>query len=171
MSVVDISALRGKDNELIVKELSVAGCIGSNRTYTQTYTFAPPYPEQHLPYKSRKTNNWVTASKHGISWNDGLTPHWKVKTILRTHAQFCSTVRTAKYALMYAKGGEKAKFLSEILGYPVIDLDTLGCPKAEDIYLDEYTSCTLPHHMFDDTHCSVSKSHKFLAWLKKNRYL
>src|SRR5438093_11495581 len=104
MSVVDVCCLRGKDMELVVKEISVVGCIGNNRMYSQTYNFAPPYPEYLHSKKARQTNNWVNANTHGIGWNDGLTPYWKLQTILRNHADFCSTVRTAKHALLYAKG-------------------------------------------------------------------
>jgi hypothetical protein len=158
MLILNVACLRGMDNELIVKELGSIGFDHPDRNHfrMQSYLFTPPYNEYVIPKQIRKTNGWITQKLHKIRWNDGNVPYVKFYSIVQELSDSEEKI--------YAKGSEQTKFFSDLCGKQVIDLDTLKCPKAEDITVDVNVSCgsQLEKH---ENHCAMNKCYKYATWM------
>jgi hypothetical protein len=162
MIVIEIACLWGRDGELVIKEASIlahennitGGCSRS----TTTYRFLPPYPEGELSEQVKSTNNWVKSRLHKISWNQGKVKYSQLSTTLKFAIKYYETSK------IYAKGHEKSLLLTGLLGKSVIDLATLGCPKAEimENIPMSWTTCDFPH-TFEQ--CTLSRCLKYEAWL------
>ena len=70
----DIQMLRGKDGELVIKELSVFqswhACDVSH-----TVTFVSPYIESPIPLEYLRQNAHVVEHVHGLDWFTGERPY------------------------------------------------------------------------------------------------
>ena len=62
-----------------------------------------------------------------MSWNSGNYPYWFISQI------FIAIKLRFPSGKFYAKGKEKTESLQTLLQKEVIDLDTLSCPKVEEI--------------------------------------
>jgi hypothetical protein len=164
MIVIELACLWGRTGEFVVKEVSIVaysdhghGC-GSRSTFT--YTFMPPYSQDELSEQVKRTNNWVTGKMHSISWNDGSTKYSKLSEVLK-YAVSCHENST-----IYTKGHEKAVLLTQLIGKPVLDLITLGCPKPETLPDPKMTRtiCEFPHKF---SQCTLFNCFKYEAWLSR----
>jgi hypothetical protein len=97
--VIDYEFLRGTQGEEIHKEVCVAG-----DNVIETFHLKSPYPM--APHSS---------SENGLSWDDGYVEHIK---LLRTLNEAVSG-----YAHLYAHGEEKCRFLKNLLGQPIRNLE------------------------------------------------
>jgi len=93
--VIDYEVLRGRQNEEIVKEVSVAA-----KNVIEIFHFKSPHP--------------MTAhgsDENGLSWGD-----WQLD-----YDKLCETISEAVsgYAHLYAYGITKTKFLTTLLAQPV----------------------------------------------------
>src|SRR5215510_14389707 len=160
--VLDIAALRGPNNELVVKELAyedhrstTGGGIGCG-----TLIFSPPCPSELLPAQICNTNRWITTNLHGIRWDDGFVEYEKLREILLWII--------ADHRVIYVKGFEKAQFLTEFIGLGklFVDLHLIGCPKASDLLSSRFTglfSCTTHRH--NPKNCPFTKCGVYADWL------
>jgi hypothetical protein len=159
MLIIDISCLRGSDGELVIKELAL---LGSNTKAcwktVQTYMFSPPYPEYQILEHIKKSNAWATEHSHNICWNDGIIPYSKLPWILQDSLLHHKTI--------YTKGSEKSVILSQMTGRNVIDLTTMGCPKADQLITPRLITCSFLHR----EQCSLYKCHKYADWLQSQGY-
>lgn len=167
MLVIEASYLRGKDGEIVVKELS---CISSDKygnSKIQTYQFYAPYPDTELPEDKKRSNSWAVNNKGVSPWGRGDLKAWKLEPILIAICRFEENI--------YAKGREKTEFLNKLIGKLFIDrpekkkivnLEDLGCPKAESLYLGIGTlTCGVSTH--NGTNCTLNNANKFSTWLKR----
>jgi len=156
---MNIQCLRGKDNELVVKEFAFVYTDESKqKKKLQSFLFESPYEESELPENVKRTNQWVTNNLHGIKWTHGHLSQSKFRSILKYACSLSDNI--------YAKGSDQTAFLSLLSGgKKIVDLDVMQCPKADDLKLD--TSCGFPH----DKHCALNKSIKYASWIsaKKRR--
>jgi len=97
---IDFEFLRWRQNEIVVKEISVAAA-----NVSETFRFKSPY---------------ITAS-HGSAEN-GLK--WEAYHELYTVA----SEAVAGFANLYAYGVSKCKFLTELLGRPILNLQDFNYP-------------------------------------------
>jgi hypothetical protein len=153
--IVDVACHRGRDNELVIKELALVGDTDGVTTH-QTFVFKPPYPYHTLSPSQRYTAYWTTYKLHGLTWGEGLIPYDKLYSIL--------SGATADYPIIFTKGSEKASELSKIIGVTVEDLDSHGCPKAENITLPRLVVCGMGHV----DNCALTKSLKYLQWVRSS---
>ena len=86
----------------------------------QGFSFCPP-----KTFKPNKQTTWNTTHLHGIAWSSGLLDYDKLFAIF-----FDIKVMNAE---VFAKGLEKGRLLTRLLGQNVENLDGYGCPKIQDL--------------------------------------
>jgi len=166
MKLVIVSAeyLRGKNNEIVIKELAVseANDVKNNckQTKVHSFLFQPPYAWEELPTLIQRQNLWIVKHAHGIGWRCGHIPYIKLKSLL---AGVCT-----KNKEIFTKGSEQRKFFSQLLNRRiVIDLETLGCPKS---YLlppsDNAFKCAFPSC---HRNCAQTNTTRYMRWMCETR--
>ena len=102
-------------DEIIFKELGlyIDGSL-------QGFSFCPP-----KSFKPINQTTWNTSHLHGIAWSSGkldyeklFAPFYDIKVL---------------NAEVFAKGLEKCRLLTNLLGRNVENLDDYGCPKTQDL--------------------------------------
>ena len=102
--VIDYEVLRGRQNEEVVKEVSVAA-----ENVIETFHFKPPY-----------TMTAHGSDKNGLSWSDGQLDYDKLRATI--------SEAVSVYPHLYAYGIAKTRFLTELLAQPVQNLEDFKCP-------------------------------------------
>jgi len=139
--VIDVEVLHGEQNEEIVKEVSVAA-----ENVIETFHFKSPYP--------MSANG---SDKNGLSWADGQLDYAKLTETIRK--------AVSGYAHLYAYGTAKTRFLSNLLGKPVRNLEDFKCPPPHG--LKAQFSCNMPCHKNDlNYRCATRTAHTLFKWLK-----
>ena len=121
--VIDFEGFRHKMSGFIIKELSI--CLNN---YSDTVLFLPPISFNSLSSSERKSHQGVTKHLHGVSWYSGSYLYWFLSQIF-----IAIKIRfpTAKF---YAKGKEKTATLQTLLQKDITHIETLLCPKIEEIF-------------------------------------
>ena len=157
--VLDFEGFRHKKSGFIIKELSIC-----SNNYTDTILFLPPVSYNSLSASERKSHQWVSRFLHGLSWNSGNYPYWFISQI------FIAIKLRFPSGKFYAKGKEKTESLQTLLQKQVIDLDTLSCPKVEEINTPiKHFTCALHSHYLPEKqkkrHCTKRKAQLYFYWL------
>ena len=99
----------------IVKELGffIEGSL-------QGFSFCPP-----MTFKPNKQTSRSTKHLHGIAWSSGKLDYEKLFAVF-----YDIKVMNAE---VFAKGLEKCRLLTNLLGQNVENLDGYGCPKSQDL--------------------------------------
>ena len=157
--VLDFEGLRHKKTGFIIKELS-----SCSNNYSDTIFFLPPVPYNSFSASERKSHQWVSRFLHGLSWNTGSYPYWFLSQI------FIAIKLRFPSGKFYAKAKEKSESFQNLLQKEVVDLDTLLCPKVEEISLPiKQFTCAL--HSFNlpekqkKRHCAKRKAQLYFYWL------
>lgn len=143
--IVDYESLVGSKNEIVVKELAVAG-----KNILQTFHFRNPYAY------SAKIKDLNAKSNNGINWEDGYIPYSIFSTVLNE--------AVAGFTHLYAYGEEKCLFLEEITQRTFINLQQFQCPPPTGLKLKYH--CILPCHKFNDVHCACKHAQALFKWIK-----
>ena len=109
--VLDIQ-LTGKN---VIKELGlfIDGSV-------EGFSFCPP--KTFIP---NKQTTWNTNNPHGIAWSSGEPENEKLFAVF-----YDIKIMNAE---VFAKGFEKCRLLTRLLGQNVESLDDYGCPKIQDL--------------------------------------
>ena len=137
--VIDFEYLKGRQNQMVVKEAAVAG-----GNISESFRFEPPY--YMAPHGS---------AENGLNWDDGNIPYQKLATVLKE--------AVANLAHVYSIGQAKCSFLTAFLQRTVLDLEEFKCPPVKDLK-STYT-CTLPCHRQTKFSCAAKSAHAFYGWL------
>jgi hypothetical protein len=141
LCVIDYEALRGRQNEEAVKEVSVAA-----ENVIETFHFKPPYA--------------MTAhgsDKNGLSWSDGQLDYEKLHTTI--------SEAVSGYPHLYACSLAKTRFLTELLVQPVLKLEDFKCPPPHG-FKSQYI-CSMPcHKNYLNYSCATRHARKLFKWLK-----
>ena len=86
----------------------------------QGFSFCPP-----KTYKPTKQTTWNTSHQHGIAWSSGKLDSDKLFAVF-----YDVKVMNAE---VFAKGFEKRRLLTRLLGQNLEILDDYGCPKIQDL--------------------------------------
>ena len=113
MSLIVLDIVRTEKS--IIKELGLF--IDSS---LQRFSFCPP-----KTFKPNKQNSWNTKDLHGIAWSCGKLDYDKLFVVF-----YDTKVMKAE---VFAKGLEKCRLLTSLLGQNVECLDDYGCPKIQDL--------------------------------------
>ena len=137
--VIDFEFLRARQNEMVVKEASVAG-----ENISDSFRFEPPYYMAPLG-----------SIENELNWNDGRITYHKLSAVLKD--------AIVGFAHVYSYGSAKCNFLSALLERTVLDLDDFKCPPAKKLKF-RY-SCALPCHRHPHFSCATKSAHSLYAWL------
>ena len=157
--VLDFEGFRHKESGFIIKELSVC-----SNNFSDTILFLPPVSYNSLSAGDKKSHQWVSKFLHGLSWNSGTYPYcFLSQIIIAIKLRFPS-------GKFYAKGKEKTESLQTLLQKEVIDLDTLLCPKVEEIPTPiQLFTCALHSFYLPEKqkkrHCAKRKAQLYFYWL------
>ena len=155
--VLDIEGFRQKKSGLIIKQLSVC-----SHTYSDTVFFLPPSSFNILSSSEQKSYQWVSKFLHGLAWESGDYPYCYLQQIIQ------SIKLRFPFAEFYAEGTEKADTLKKTLQRDVINLETLLCPKVEnlklyrDIPICELHAVSCPKGQ-RSRHCATKKAKFFFT--------
>ena len=130
--VIDFECLRGRQNEIVVKQVSVAG-----ENVSDSFRFESPY---HMAPNCSDVN--------GLNWTDGHIAYHKLSTVVKE--------AVAGFAHVYSFGITKCRLLSELLERPILDLEDFKCPPPKSF--KPKFSCSVPCHRFPDISCAKRKN-------------
>ena len=97
----------------------------------QGFSFCPP-----KTFKPNKQTTWNTSHVHGIAWSSGKLDYEKLFAV-----SYDIKVMNAEVC---AKGVEKCRLLTNLLGQNVENLDDFGCPKIQDLVKTDLLYLPLP---------------------------
>ena len=86
----------------------------------KAFSFCPP-----KSFKPHKQTTWNTSHLHGIAWSTGKLDYEKLFAVFYD--------RKVMNAEVFAKGLEKCRLLTNLLGRNVENLDDYRCPKIQDL--------------------------------------
>lgn len=167
--VIDFEYLRGDHDNIIVKELAIAGMDELIQVpFMNTYHFSPPYEKSQLSPRIRISNDWLTNYVHKLDWNDGDIWYFELRSILYKETSGFEYLRD-----IHVKGSEKAKFLREKMPHidpsRIIDLNERGCPNICDFKpLDK--ECCKYHNQDTKLHCASYKAMAYLRWVMHGHF-
>lgn len=153
--IVDIQGFKKPLNEFILKELAIIS-LGDD-VPPRVFLFSPPSHWKLLPAKYRSENDWLRKNYLGISWNEGDIPYEDVGDILRSHLEGATKI--------HVKGLQKQKWIQNIIGKNVINVEDDGCPNLSKLTYG-MSACT--HHLssyFLDAICAVRNAKAIKKWL------
>ena len=119
----------------------------------QGFSFCPP-----KTFKPNKQTTWNTRHLHGIAWSSGKLDYEKMFAVFYNIKEMNAEV--------FAKGLEKCRLLTSLLGQNVENLDDYGCPKIQDLdKTDSLWICSsYPFRHKTRLHCAERKAKVFGEW-------
>ena len=119
----------------------------------QGFSFCSP-----KTFKPNKQSSWNTKHLHGIAWSSGKLDYEKLFAV--------SYDIMMMNAEVFAKGFEKCKLLTSLLGQNVENLDDYGCPKIQDLVkTDSLWNCSsYPFRHKTRLHCAERKAKVYGDW-------
>ena len=117
------------------------------------FSFCPP-----KTFKPNKQTSWNTKHLHGIAWSSGKLDYEKLFAVF-----YDIKVMNAE---VFAKGFEKCRLLSTLLGQNVEILNDYGCPKTHDLVkTDSLWICfSYPFRHKTRLHCAERKAKVYGEW-------
>ena len=119
----------------------------------QGFSFCPS-----KTFKPNKQTTWNTKHLHGIAWSSGKLDYEKLFAVF-----YDIKVMNAE---VFAKGLEKCRLLTKLLGQNLENLDDYGCPKLQDLVkTDSLWICSsyLVRHK-TRLHCAERKAKVYGEW-------
>ena len=119
----------------------------------QGFSFCPP-----KAFKPNKQTTWNTKHLHGIAWSSGKLDYEKLFAVFYDIKLMNAEV--------FAKGLEKCRLLTNLLGQNVENLDDNGCPKIQDLVkTDSLWICSsYPFRHKTRLHCAERKAKVYGEW-------
>ena len=136
--VIDFEYLKGRQDEMVVKELSVA-----SENVSDSFRFERTY--------DMMSNG---SGANGLNSTDIHIPYYKLYTV--------ATEAVAGFPHFHAYGDEKWKYLAELLGRPIHNLKDLECPAPS--FFNHRRWCSLPCHKFPNIHYATKTAHSLFDW-------
>ena len=119
----------------------------------QGFSFCPP-----TTFKPNKQITWKTSNLHIIAWSSGELDYDYLFAVFY-HIKVMS-------AEVFAKGLEKCRPLTRLLGQKVENLDDYGCPKTQDLVKTDSSWICSNYHFRHKTrlHCAERKAKVYGEW-------
>ena len=123
----------------------------------QGFSFCPP-----KTFKPNQQTTWNTKHLHGIAWSSGKLDYEKLFAVF-----YDIKVMNAE---VFAKGLEKCRLLTNLLGQNVENLDDYGCPKIQDLAeTDSLWICSsYPIQHKTRLHCAERKAKVCGIWAMRH---
>ena len=109
-------------------------------------------------FKPNKQTAWNTRHLHGIAWSSGKLEYEKLFAVF-----YDIKVMNAE---VFAKGLEKRRLVTNLLGQNVENLDDYGCPKIQDLVKTDslWISSNYPFRHKTRLHCAERKAKVYGEW-------
>ena len=109
-------------------------------------------------FKRNKQTTWNTSHLHGIAWSSGKLKYEKL-------FGFFYDIKVMNTEL-FAKGLEKCRPLTNLLGRNVENLNDYGCPKSQDIVKTDssWICSSYPFRHKTKLHCAERKTKVYGEW-------
>lgn len=137
--IIDIQGFNIEKNKFIPKEL--AAYDGNKVCH---YIFRSPFSMNLLEPEFHKQATWLTNNHHGISWNEGYTPCYKIQKILNSLADCTNKI--------YVKGKEKANYIRQYVTKPVMEFEEKPNLKQSEpkcfYHINSHCMCSLSNVYF-----------------------
>ena len=119
----------------------------------QGFSFCPPNT-----FEPNKQTTWNTSHLHGIAWSSGKLVHEKLFAVF-----YYIKVMNAE---VFAKGLEKCRLSTNLLGGKVDYLDDYGCPKIQDFVKTDSSWISSSYSFLQKTglHCDERKAKLYGEW-------
>ena len=117
----------------------------------QGFSFCPP-----KNFKPNKQTTWNTRHLHGLAWSSGKLDYEKLFAVF-----YDIKVMNAE---VFAKGLEKCRLLTSLLGQNVENLDDYGCPKIQDLGHSLWNCSSYPFRHKTRLHCAERKAKVYGEW-------
>ena len=119
----------------------------------QGFSFCPP-----KSFKPNKQTTWNTSNLHGIAWSCGKLEYEKLFAVIYDIKIMNTEV--------FAKGFEKCRLLTNLLGRNVENLDDYGCPKIQDLVKRDgsWICSSYPFRHKTRLHCAERKTTVYGDW-------
>ena len=137
--VIDFEFFRLRQSEIVVKDLSVA-----SRNMIDSFHFKSPYS---------MTSHF--SHENGLNWDDAQIACHDLYIVV--------SEAVTLVAQLYWYGVTKCKFLSELLGRPILNLQDFNCPQPTSFSHTRWFS--LPCHKFPNVECATKTAHSLYDWL------
>ena len=120
------------------------------------FSFRPP-----KAFEPNKQTSWNTKHLHGIAWSSGKLDYDKLFAVF-----YDIKLMNAE---MFAKGLEKCRLLTRLLGKNVENLDDYGCPKIQDLVGEgkansSWICSSYPFRHKTRLHCAERKAKVYGDW-------
>ena len=123
----------------------------------QGFSFCPPNS-----FKPNKQTTWNTKHLHGIALSSEKLDYEKLFAVF-----YDIKVMNAE---VFAKGLEKCRLLTNLLGRNVENLDDYGCPKIQDLVKTDtsWICSSYPFRYKTRLHCAETKAKVYGEWAMQN---
>ena len=113
-------------------------------------------------YKPNKQTTWNTKHLLGIAWSSRKLDYDKLLAVFYDIK--------VKYAEVFAKGLEKCRLLTRLLGLNLENLDVYGCPKTQDLVKGNISliCSSYPFRQKTRLHCAERKEKVYGEWAKQH---
>lgn len=155
--IVDFQAFKDLYNTFILKELVIVSLETDQVVHCLVKS---PVYYHNLHPELRRRCDYLSKNYHKIRWGDGYVEFSDAIRLLRKTTQGSAKI--------YVKGSERVKYISDILGRKVLDLDKIGCPKAVDWTLQIARQCPYFRHsnLPVQVHCSFKNALTYKDWFQ-----
>ena len=119
----------------------------------QGFSFCPP-----KTFKPNKQTTWNTKHPHGIAWSSEKLDYEKLSAVFYDIKVMNPEV--------FAKGLEKCRLLTILLGQNVENLDDYVCPKIQELVKTDslWTCSSYPFRHKTRLHCAERKAKVYEEW-------
>jgi len=94
------------------------------------------------------------SEENGLTWSDGHNDYHQLFTVVSEAA--------AGFAQLYSYGFTKSKFLAELQGLPILNLQDFNCPQPATSNHKRWWS--LPCHKSHNINCATKTAHSLFNW-------
>ena len=161
--IVDIQCFKDDQNEYILKEVCVLEA--ESGILLMHHIVKPPYDRAELSDEKLRESYWLTKYCHGLQWDQGDIPFYKLLCKL--------TDCLANRSIVYVKGREKKEYIkrNHVTHYNttnVIDVTAIGCGSIDSINNLMSTNilrCCNHKSSSTDTRCALTNCVAIRGWL------
>ena len=126
----------------------------------QVFSFCPS-----KIFKPNKQMTWNTNQLHGSAWSSGKLAYEKIFA-------FFYNIKVMN-AEVFAKGLEKYRLLTTLLGQNAVSLDDYGCPKIQNLVKTDSSCscCSYPFRHKTRLHCAERKAKVQGEWALQHLFI
>jgi len=142
------------DEDYIVKEVAI---VSPDANTMQNWVFQAPFDPSELPLTIQLDNDYLATHVFGIDWSDGDVSYSELQRILVKYTKCIDT--------LYTHGERRQRYLQQLLGRTVVNLEDVQCPKAIQL-LFPASHCAHYQHQFPTFRCALYEAQCYAKYLQ-----